>query len=134
MLLPGPEAQQLAVYVGWLLNGLRGGLVAGVLFVVPGFLAIMGLSLVYAASINPVRQKTQAVIKKAWESLGVKVQLKQVDAGIFFDSSAGNDQTQSHFYYDLEMFANSPSDPYPISYMAGWYSNNGENIAQKVND
>ena len=36
MLLPGPEAQQLAIYVGWLLNGLRGGLVAGVLFVLPG--------------------------------------------------------------------------------------------------
>jgi chromate transporter len=39
MLLPGPEAQQLAVYIGWLLNGLRGGLVAGVLFVLPGMVA-----------------------------------------------------------------------------------------------
>jgi chromate transporter len=48
MLLPGPEAQQLAVYVGWLLNGTLGGLVAGVLFVLPGFLAILGLSILYA--------------------------------------------------------------------------------------
>jgi chromate transporter len=48
MLLPGPEAQQLAVYVGWLLNGTLGGLVAGVLFVIPGFLAILGLSILYA--------------------------------------------------------------------------------------
>ena len=48
MLLPGPEAQQLAVYVGWLLNGTLGGLVAGTLFVLPGFLAILGLSIVYA--------------------------------------------------------------------------------------
>ncbi|HUQ11032.1 MAG TPA: chromate efflux transporter [Steroidobacteraceae bacterium] len=47
MLLPGPEAQQLATYIGWLLHGLRGGLVAGVLFVLPGLLAIMGLSFVY---------------------------------------------------------------------------------------
>jgi chromate transporter len=48
MLLPGPEAQQLAVYVGWLLHRVPGGLVAGTLFVLPGFLAIMALSLVYA--------------------------------------------------------------------------------------
>jgi chromate transporter len=49
MLLPGPEAQQLAVYVGWLLHRTKGGLVAGMLFVLPGLLAIMALSLVYAA-------------------------------------------------------------------------------------
>jgi chromate transporter len=48
MLLPGPEAQQLAVYIGWLLHKTKGGLVAGILFVLPGFLAIMGLSIVYA--------------------------------------------------------------------------------------
>ncbi len=47
MLLPGPEAHQLAVYVGWLLNGLRGGLVAGVLFVLPGMLAMLALSALY---------------------------------------------------------------------------------------
>lgn len=47
MLLPGPEAQQLATYVGWLLHGTRGGLVAGTLFVLPGFLAMLALSFVY---------------------------------------------------------------------------------------
>lgn len=47
--LPGPEAQQLAIYLGWLLNGSLGGLIAGTLFVLPGFLAILGLSLIYAA-------------------------------------------------------------------------------------
>jgi chromate transporter len=45
MLLPGPEAQQLATYIGWLLNGVRGGLMAGTLFVLPGFVAILGLSI-----------------------------------------------------------------------------------------
>ena len=49
MLLPGPEAQQLAVYVGWLLLKTMGGLVAGTLFVLPGLVAIMALSLIYAA-------------------------------------------------------------------------------------
>jgi chromate transporter len=48
MLLPGPEAQQLATYIGWLLHGVRGGLIAGCLFVLPGMLAIMGLSVLYA--------------------------------------------------------------------------------------
>ena len=47
MLLPGPEAQQLAIYTGWLLNGMRGGLIAGVLFVLPGMLALLGLSAIY---------------------------------------------------------------------------------------
>ena len=47
MLLPGPEAQQLAIYIGWLLNKTRGGVVAGALFVLPGFIAILALSFVY---------------------------------------------------------------------------------------
>jgi chromate transporter len=47
MLLPGPEAQQLAVYVGWLLNGTAGGLIAGVLFVLPGLIALLALSAAY---------------------------------------------------------------------------------------
>ena len=48
MLLPGPEAQQLAVYIGWLMHGLRGGLAAGILFVLPGALVMLGLSATYA--------------------------------------------------------------------------------------
>lgn len=48
MLLPGPEATQLATYIGWLLHGVRGGLVAGILFVLPGALFMLGLSLLYA--------------------------------------------------------------------------------------
>src|SRR4051794_7896965 len=49
MLLPGPEAQQLATYIGWLLHRTKGGLVAGALFVLPGAVAIMLLSWLYAA-------------------------------------------------------------------------------------
>lgn len=47
-LLPGPEAQQLAIYIGWLLHKTKGGLVAGILFVLPGAVAIMALSWIYA--------------------------------------------------------------------------------------
>src|SRR5712675_1456236 len=52
MLLPGPEAQQLATYIGWLMHRTAGGLMAGGLFVLPGIIAIMGLSYVYAAYGN----------------------------------------------------------------------------------
>jgi len=48
MLLPGPEAQKLATYVGWALHGVRGGLAAGILFVLPGALVMLALSLAYA--------------------------------------------------------------------------------------
>src|SRR5688572_16457802 len=48
MLLPGPEAQQLAIYIGWLLNGNAGGIAAGLLLVLPAFFLIMGLSWTYA--------------------------------------------------------------------------------------
>jgi len=47
MLLPGPEAQQLAIYIGWLLHRIKGGIVAGGLFVLPGFVALMALSWFY---------------------------------------------------------------------------------------
>ncbi len=49
MLLPGPEAQQLATYLGWLLRGPMGGLFAGVVFILPGFVSIMALSILFAA-------------------------------------------------------------------------------------
>ena len=57
MLLPGPEAHQLVVYIGWLLHRIRGGIVSGTLFVLPGLVALGVLSWVYAAcgSVGPVQ-------------------------------------------------------------------------------
>jgi chromate transporter len=56
MLLPGPEAQQLAIYIGWLLHRVKGGLVAGALFVLPGALAVLALSMIYVlySGVGPV--------------------------------------------------------------------------------
>jgi chromate transporter len=56
MLLPGPEAQQLATYVGWLLHGVRGGVVAGTVFILPGALAMLALSWLYVlvGDLEPV--------------------------------------------------------------------------------
>jgi chromate transporter len=57
MLLPGPEAQQLATYIGWLLHGVRGGLVAGTLFILPGALAMLALSWFYVlAGASPLME------------------------------------------------------------------------------
>lgn len=49
MILPGPEAQQLATYIGWMLHGTRGGLAAGILFVLPSMLILLGLSAIYVS-------------------------------------------------------------------------------------
>ncbi len=52
MLLPGPEAQQLAIYIGWLLHGTKGGIVAGIFFVLPSVFILWGLSWLYASMGN----------------------------------------------------------------------------------
>jgi peptide/nickel transport system substrate-binding protein len=92
------------------------------------------LSFVYQTSINAVRQKTQAVVKGNLADIGIDVQLKSVDAGIYFDSAEGNDQNTGHFYADLEMYTTGPSYPFPTDYMANFYTGpDGINLAQKSN-
>jgi len=94
----------------------------------------MELSFSFSTSINAVRQKEQAVFKQACDELGINLQLKQVDAGIFFDSAAGNEQNYTHFYNDLEMYTSSPGFSYPTDYMVTWYTGvDGSNMAQKAN-
>ncbi len=93
------------------------------------------LSITYVTSINPVRQKEQAIIKQALEQIGFRVELKQVDAGVFFDGSAGNDQNINHFYNDLQMYTNGATTPIPVAYMLDWYAGpDNENVAQAAND
>ncbi|MGH2616668.1 MAG: peptide ABC transporter substrate-binding protein, partial [Thermomicrobiales bacterium] len=92
------------------------------------------LSVTYSTSINPVRQKTQAILKQAMEELGFRVELKQVDAAVYFDGSPGNDQNINHFYNDLQMYTNNATTPIPVAYMIGWYAGpEQENIAQESN-
>ena len=99
----------------------------------------MELKLTYATTINAVRQGNQAVNKQNWESIGFEVELRQVDAGVFFDSSAGNDQNAQHFYYDMQMYADNPSLVFPLNYMQNWYGGpnpnmpDGSNISQREN-
>jgi len=74
MLLPGPEAMQLAAYAGWRLHGVRGGLVAGSLFVLPGALVVLALAIAYAtlghvppvlAAFHGIRAATLAIVVEA---------------------------------------------------------------------
>jgi peptide/nickel transport system substrate-binding protein len=92
------------------------------------------LSITYVTSINPVRQKEQAIIKQALEKIGFRVELRQVDAAVFFDGSAGNDQNINHFFNDLQMYTNNATTPIPVAYMITFYAGpEGENIAQQAN-
>lgn len=94
----------------------------------------MELSLVFATSINSVRQKTQSIIKANLESIGFKITLEAIDSSVYFDSGIGNDQNAVHFYWDLSEQQNNPSSPRPINFMNLWYAGpDGENIAQKSN-
>jgi peptide/nickel transport system substrate-binding protein len=92
------------------------------------------LEVTYATSVNQVRQKTQAVVKDAFEEIGIAVRLEQIDAGIYFGGEVGNDQNINHFYWDINMYTNGPGSPVPVSYMIGWYAGpDNANIAQESN-
>src|SRR5688500_8239159 len=82
MLLPGPEAQQLATYIGWLMHRSVGGLMAGLLFILPGVVSILGLSVAYAyyqqtASIQAVffglKAAVLAIVFEAVQRIGKRV-------------------------------------------------------------
>jgi len=94
------------------------------------------LDVTYATTVNQVRQKTQAVVKEAFEQIGIAVSLEQVDAGIFFDNAAGNEQNIGHMYVDINMYTNGATSPVPIAYTGNWYSGGPDrgNIAQASND
>lgn len=105
------------------------------------------LSLRLYTTVNPIRQKIQAIVKANLDEIGFKIVLEQVDAAIFFDNAEGNDQNNSHFYTDMNMFTSSVSAPPPVLYMIRWYAGEdrsevaqmsngwaGRNIQRYIND
>jgi peptide/nickel transport system substrate-binding protein len=76
------------------------------------------LALLYQTSTNPVRQDFQAVIKDWWTELGVEVELKNIDASVFFGGDAGSPDTFQKFYADVEMYANNFDGTDPEPYLA----------------
>src|SRR5450830_192730 len=91
MLLPGPEAQQLATYIGWLMHRTFGGIVAGVLFVFPSLLILIGLSWVYVAFGNVpwvagllygIKPAVAAIVLQAVHRVGAKTLKKPAQAPV----------------------------------------------------
>ncbi|ULQ55914.1 chromate efflux transporter [Flavihumibacter rivuli] len=91
MLLPGPEAQQLATYIGWLLHGTRGGLAAGLLFILPSLFILLALSIAYVsfgqlpwvyALFNGLKPAVMAIILQALIKIGKKSLLSPFHLGI----------------------------------------------------
>lgn len=92
------------------------------------------LDVVYATSINAVRQKIQSVVKANLDAVGFRIQLEQIDAGLYFDASAGTDENIYKFYWDLNQFQSVPNNPRALSFLNGWYSGEDRsNVAQASN-
>ena len=89
------------------------------------------MKVVYQTTVNPLRQKTQDIIKRNWEQIGVQVELKAVQAGVFFSSDVGNPDTAAKFYTDVEMFTNGSEQPDQTNYLASWIT---KQIASKANE
>jgi peptide/nickel transport system substrate-binding protein len=80
----------------------------------------MRLSILYQTSTNSVRQAAQALIKQWWNELGVEVELRNIDAGVFFGADPGSPDTLQKFYADVEMFANNFDGTDPEKYYGDW--------------
>jgi peptide/nickel transport system substrate-binding protein len=88
------------------------------------------MQVVYQTSANLIRQKTQAIVRNALERLGIEVELKAINAGVYFSSDPGNPDTRDHFYADMQM--QSPEFGIdPQEYMRRFVS---WEIAQKANN
>jgi peptide/nickel transport system substrate-binding protein len=78
------------------------------------------LSVLYQTSTNSVRQAAQALIKQWWNELGVEVELRNVDAAVFFGADPGSPDTLQKFYADVEMYANNFDGTDPEKYLGDW--------------
>ena len=76
------------------------------------------LSILYQTTTNAVRQDVQALVKDAWNSIGIEVELRNIDAGVFFGGDAASPDTYQRFYADVEMFTNNFEGNDPQSYLA----------------
>lgn len=89
------------------------------------------MKVVFQSSVNPLRQKTQAVVKQALQTLGIEVELKSIDPSIFFSSDPANNDTIEHFSADLQMFTTGNNNPDPGAYMKTYTC---DEIPQKENN
>ncbi len=85
----------------------------------------MKLEILYQTSTNAVRQNFQALVKQWWNELGVKVELRNISASVFFGGDAGSPDTFQKFFADVEMYANNFDGTDPESYL-------GEHVCDKI--
>jgi len=78
------------------------------------------LSVLYQTSTNAVRQDVQALVKEDWEAIGIEVELRNIDAGVFFGGDPGSPDTFQKFYADIEMYTNNFEGNDPQSYLAAY--------------
>lgn len=89
------------------------------------------MKVLFQTTVNPLRQKTQEIIKQNWQSLGIEVELKSIDASIFFSSDPSNSDTVERFYADAQMFTTGNNNPDPTPYFKVYTC---DNIPQKSNN
>jgi peptide/nickel transport system substrate-binding protein len=89
------------------------------------------MQVVFQSSVNTLRQKTQEIVKQGLQSIGIGVELKSVDAGVFFSSDPANNDTVEHFHADLQMFTTGNNSPDPSDYMKTYTCSS---IPQKSNN
>jgi peptide/nickel transport system substrate-binding protein len=75
------------------------------------------MKVIFQTTVNPLRQKTQEIIKQSFQAIGVGVELKTIDASIFFSSDPSNDDTVEKFYADLQMYTTGNNSPDPKDYL-----------------
>jgi peptide/nickel transport system substrate-binding protein len=89
------------------------------------------MKVIFQTSVNPLRQKTQEIIKQSLQSIGISVELKTIDASIFFSSDPSNNDTVEHFYADMQMYTTGNLNPDPNAYMKTFTC---DTIPQKKNN
>lgn len=89
------------------------------------------MKVLFQTSVNPLRQKTQEIVKQNLSSVGVQIELKSTDASVYFSSEPNNPDTTNHFYADLQMYTTGNENPDPDAYMQLYLC---EQIAQKSNN
>ncbi|MBD1874545.1 peptide ABC transporter substrate-binding protein [Nodosilinea sp. FACHB-131] len=89
------------------------------------------MQVVFQTSVNPVRQKTQEIVKQSLEQIGIGVELKSIDASVYFSGDPASRETLERFSADLQMFVTGNTNPDPGAYMQTYTC---DEIAQKANN
>ncbi|WP_426777757.1 peptide ABC transporter substrate-binding protein [Lusitaniella coriacea] len=88
------------------------------------------MKVIFQTSVNSVRQKTQEIVKQSLAEIGVDVELKSIDPGVFFSGDTASTDTVNSFYADLQMFSTGNDSPDPAAHMKWWTC---DEVSQKEN-